>query len=131
MVIRRPLFLVALTIIGIALFENRSVYGVLLTCIFLIILTLFNMFLGSLLGKAFKQNITSQPVYGFILFLCFFLEIYFMAFGTYLDTGTYYFGDIPFVLNGQVTIWGYSYSGIIALLMAFVTSSLISKIRVV
>lgn len=130
-VIRKSFLLVVLAIISIALFDNRSAYGVLLTCILLTILTLFNMFLVSLLASVFEQYMKSQVARTLILFVCFFLEIHFIAFGDYLGTGTSYYGWTPLVLNGQVTTWGYLYSGVTALLMAVAVSSLTSKRRAI
>jgi len=62
-----------------------------------------------------------------ILFVLFFLELHFIAFGYYLGIRTFYYGWTPFVLNGQVTVWGYLYSGVIAFLMAGAASCFKSK----
>lgn len=118
---------VALAIISIALFDNRSAYGVLLTCTLLTILTLFNVLLVSLLATTFEQYMKYQVVRALILLVCFFLEMHFIGFGAYLGIRNFYYGWTPLVLNGQVTISGYLYSGVIAILMAVTVSCLTSK----
>lgn len=128
-VTKKSLLPVALAIISIALVDNRSAYGVLLTCILLTILTLFNMFPVSLLARVFEQYMKSQAVRALILFVLFFLEMHFIAFGAYLGIRTFYYGWTPLVLNGQVTTWGYLYSGVTAFLMAVAVSCLTSKRR--
>ena len=121
------LLLVALAIISIALFENRSVYGVALTCTLLAILTLINTSVVWLLGRQFAQIFEYRTVRVLILFILYFAELHLLAFGAYLESGTFYFEQTPLVLNGRVTIWGYTYSGTTALLMAATASCLVSK----
>ena len=130
MVKAKSFIAVALAILAIALFENRSVFGVLLTCTLLAILTVINVVLVALLAKANRGLNKSQTARLLALFTCFFIEIHFLAFGAYLSKGTYNFGETPFVLNGRVTTWGYAYSCGTAFLMALAVTYLMSERKV-
>ena len=120
---RSSIWIVIGAAISVALVSDGSVYGGILTVVFLMLLYLGMTAVYKLLSAVTPGRTVKSLPFMLIYFglLCF-TAIHLASFGQYLGSGTLYFGKIPFVVAGSVTLQGYLYSIAISQFFGFVTT---------
>lgn len=120
---RSSIWIVFGAAIAVALVSDGSIYGGILTVLFLMLLyfgmtAVFKLVLAIASGRTIKSLPFMLVYFGLVSFTA----IHFASFGQYLGSGTLFFGKTPFVVAGNVTLQGYFYSITISQFFGFVTT---------